>query len=297
MTETAAAPSAEAASFTLAREIGNVETVAVFTIDGEPASKSRARFDSRGSKVRAYTPEKTKAAEEKVAWLFRSAAPNHRPDSEHEYGVFAIFFAGTKQRRDVDNMLKLICDGLNKVAWNDDSQVAEVSGRRGRDFPGNARTEVWIYRTGRVHVDTQPCVVCGKEFRTYASWRANPNGKKYCSRDCVSKHRIERRARTCKHCGGEFLAWGESSERTYCSVACKSASARATVLCDQCGTSFTKLRCHVRKTNYCSEDCRLIAAAARRSTRFPGTCRICGGGTTRKEYTRCDPCRVSGKGA
>ncbi|MCW2898779.1 MAG: RusA family crossover junction endodeoxyribonuclease, partial [Streptosporangiaceae bacterium] len=80
---------------------------------------------------------------------FRATAPGHKPNSEHTYGVTALFVSGTRHRRDVDNMLKLILDGLNKVAWADDDQVVEVSGRKtyeplSRD---HARTEVVVYRT------------------------------------------------------------------------------------------------------------------------------------------------------
>jgi Holliday junction resolvase RusA-like endonuclease len=45
-------------------------------------------------------------------------------------------------------MLKLVLDGLNKVAWADDVQVTEVSARKALALPGQARTEVAVYRPG-----------------------------------------------------------------------------------------------------------------------------------------------------
>ncbi|MCW2899302.1 MAG: RusA family crossover junction endodeoxyribonuclease, partial [Streptosporangiaceae bacterium] len=82
--------------------------VARFTVDGEPVSKARPRFATKGSKNQTYTPQKTRDAEQVVAWKFRATAPGHKPNSEHTYGVTALFVSGTRHRRDVDNMLKLI---------------------------------------------------------------------------------------------------------------------------------------------------------------------------------------------
>ena len=140
--------------FGLLREAIDVRVVARFTIDGEPASKSRARWSPKTGRL--YTPDGTRVAERQVAWTFRQAAPSHTPKPTDSYGVLAGFFCGTGQRRDVDNMLKLVLDGLNKIAWVDDSQVTEVSGRLQR-FNSQPRTEVVVYRTVTSAVPTKPC--------------------------------------------------------------------------------------------------------------------------------------------
>jgi crossover junction endodeoxyribonuclease RusA len=119
------------------------DVIAQFTIEGEPVSKERPRFANR----HAYTPEKTAKAEEVVGWQFRRAAPRHKP-GPGSYGVTAVFFCGSKTGRDVDNMLKLVLDGLNKVAWADDVQVTEVSARKVAAAPATARTEVSVYLAG-----------------------------------------------------------------------------------------------------------------------------------------------------
>lgn len=269
--------------------------IARFTIRGEPISKSRARFTKRGSKTFAYTPQKTLDGEHAIRDAYLSEAAKGI-DPEAAFCVRAHFFNGTRQRRDVDNMLKLVLDGLNKIAWPDDSQVVEVAGRKSYVLKDDARTEIEVYRVGGLEPPTQPCIYCGTPFRTYESWKSNPNGKKYCSRECVYQHRMDKKRRTCRHCGKEFCRWGESKETIYCSMECLSADKRATVSCSQCGTEFTKQRCHVRATNYCSTDCRIESAKSRRSRRYPGICRICGSGTTRKEYTRCNPCKVKDEG-
>lgn len=116
--------------------------VAQFTVGGEPVSKARARVGKHGT----YTPEKTAAAEEKIGWEFRRAVGPHEPDAEHLYAVTAAFYSATRRRRDVDNMLKLVLDAMNKVAWKDDAQVVEIAARKAICVAGDARTEITLYQ-------------------------------------------------------------------------------------------------------------------------------------------------------
>lgn len=273
--------------------------VASFTIPGEPVSKARARFTKRGSKAFSYTPERTRIAEDRVAAAFLGVTHRKGTDPDVTFGVRAHFYNGTRQRRDVDNMLKLILDGLNKIAWPDDVQVSEVFGIKSYVGKANARTEVVVYRTGTVDAPTAPCRRCGKEFRTYRSWMDDPNGKKYCSPECARLHRIERRERTCEHCGKTFHAHGESRDTRYCSRECVNARGRVVIPCVICGTEFQQYRSWVEMRPCCSPKCSAENARrkreARRSKHFPGTCAICGAGTTRKEYRRCNPCKLAGK--
>lgn len=293
-------PHTEAACFLLAREQQNVETVAIFSVDGEPVSKSRPRFTNVKS-TRAYTPERTQAAEETVAWTFRASAPRHRLDSESAFGVFAIFFAGTRQRRDVDNMLKLICDGLTGVAWQDDSQVLEVSGRRGTDMAQNARTEIWIYRVGPLPPPpSAPCAYCGEPFRTYASWASNPKGKKYCSQACKAAAVRAARKSICPQCG-EVFTNPTSHSRKYCSDTCQTAAETATWNCVQCGRSVTMPKSWRRQHELCADvECHRVYWNARRKSAAKGTCSTCGGPTSKKTYANCRACapyvRAAGHG-
>ena len=110
-----------------------------FVIDGEPISKARPRVTSKGT----YTPLKTLLAEQAVGWLYRQAG-GRGPDPVKHYGIWVTFYCGNKRRRDLDNMVKLILDGLNRVAWADDDQVTEILARKVFS-PGHARTEVRIY--------------------------------------------------------------------------------------------------------------------------------------------------------
>lgn len=226
--------------------------IAEFSVPGEPVSKARARFTRQG---RTYTPEKTKTGEERMARAFRAACKSTPTDPEIAYRVEAHFLNGTRQRRDIDNMTKLILDGLNGVAWVDDNQVTELEARKSYVPAADARTDVRVFEVGRLDPPKAPCIRCGTEFRTYKSWQDDPKGKKYCSRECVYAHRVERRERTCQQCASKFLAWGESKETKFCSMACVSLSRRARLTCDGCGVEFTKQRCHVKAKNYCSTEC------------------------------------------
>lgn len=243
----------DAASFAMTRELFPVEVIARFTIEGEPVSKSRARFTKRGSKVHSYTPEKTKQAEEMVAWQFRRAAASHQPDSAHEYGIVAVFFNATRQRRDVDNMIKLICDALNGIAWADDAQVREVSGRKTYVLDKeHARTEVLIYRLSEVDRPTAPCQNCGESMDIY---RSTAGVRKYCSQACHLEYRRKARQRACATCGATFDTRG--GRTTYCSDACQSRAKTADLKCAECGTSFTGAKSlSARKNVWCSESCR-----------------------------------------
>ena len=274
------------------------QIIATFTVKGEPASKARPRFDHRGSKSHAYTPEKTKLAENRVCAAFLEAAHKKGTDTETAYGVLAHFYSGTHQRRDVDNMVKLILDGLNGVAFPDDSQVVEIVGRKSFVARSDARTEVTVYKVGRVDRLTRACAFCGKDFTTYPSVA---DKKMYCSTKCREAHKIKRREVVCINCGKTFLAWGEvkAATRKYCSKECAKEHRSVTVACTICGAEFSRYACHVREHNYCSKECATKAVVEehrnRRTTHFPGKCLICGAGTTRKEYRRCNHCKRAGK--
>jgi Holliday junction resolvase RusA-like endonuclease len=128
----------------LQRDVFDPEIVARFTVPGEPVSKQRPRHSSRNGLV--YTPTQTKAAEQRVGWAYRQAVGPSRPDGAGTFGVFLAFFCTTGHRRDVDNMSKLVLDGLNGLLWIDDSQVSELSSILLRRQP-TPRVEIVVYRT------------------------------------------------------------------------------------------------------------------------------------------------------
>ena len=281
-------PGDEAACFLLTREIANVQVVARFTIEGEPVSKARARFTKSG---RSYTPDATRTAEAKVAWHFRAAAKAAPPDSANAFGVFGIFFSATRQRRDVDNMLKLLLDGLNKVAWADDTQVTEVSGRKElADEVEHARTEVVVYRLGPIPNRVRPCEQCGKDFPTYRSTTA----RRFCSRECGQKSRAAARLKTCPACQASFDP--KHSRQKYCSKECQRVGHSVESSCIECGNAFRRWTSHAaQKVDACSPECRKAYWRKHRAKAARGTCADCGGPTSKKTYIRCRACRPPGK--
>lgn len=270
--------------------------VATFTVKGEPASKARPRFDNRGSKTKVYTPAKTKAAEDRVAAEFLKVAKRKGTDPERTYGVSAHFYSGTRQRRDVDNMMKLVLDGLNGWAFPDDVQVTEIIGRKSIVPKTDARTEVTVYEIGEVDRLTKPCKECGEPFVT---WPSQYDTSKFCGKECSERWRTRPKERVCQYCGKEFLAHGATHARPFCSRECRNAEGHITINCEICQKPFDQYRSWAKHHKCCSVECAEIRNKKRREMRatkkFPGTCLICGAGTTRKEYKRCNPCKLAGK--
>lgn len=123
--------------------LGIIETdvVSVFEIVGEPMSKGRPRFGNG----RTYTPMQTLQAEALVARAFMFANPGYVPDPDARFAVHFAFVMGTKRRKDIDNIMKLVLDGLNTVAWVDDHQVIATHAYKLIGSPTRARTLVTIF--------------------------------------------------------------------------------------------------------------------------------------------------------
>ena len=58
-----------------------------------------------------------------------------------------VLWLPDRRRRDVDNCAKSICDGLNGIAYLDDSQIIELTVRRAVDRE-RPRAEVTVERAG-----------------------------------------------------------------------------------------------------------------------------------------------------
>ena len=266
------------------------------TVPGEPRSKARPRFTTRGGKVVAYTPKATVNAEAQYRDAYLTAAGEPNRDAFGAYAVHADFYNGTYQRRDVDNMLKAVLDGLNGIAWDDDAQVVEVIGRKHYVEKAEARAEVRIYARGPLRGTNIACPVCGDPIKTYASTRAR-GGNTYCSQACHLEARRQARLRTCPNCGKTFESHNVKSPAKYCSKECSYQGRRTTLPCTRCGTLTSVQKCHADKAVHCSDECRRATAAERKRQgpkRARGTCTVCGGPVSRPEYKRCAGCRDAG---
>lgn len=100
--------------------------VARFHVKGDPLPKRRARIGARGG----WTPEATRGHEAKIAWAFAQQCRGYEPTLNARFRVMLAFRVVNRYRTDIDNLAKLVLDSLNKLAWQDDWQVDELSIRR-----------------------------------------------------------------------------------------------------------------------------------------------------------------------
>lgn len=117
-----------------------------FTIPGSPVPKGRPRFARVGGFVRAYTPRATSDAEQAIAEcaqrhlngpmsgslrvevLCLLPIPKSLPKAAKRDALLGRVRPAKKP--DADNLAKLVLDGLNGVAWDDDSQIVELEVRK-----------------------------------------------------------------------------------------------------------------------------------------------------------------------
>lgn len=111
----------------------------VFRIDGEPKGKGRPRFTKSG---RVYTPSETTQYESLVILRYRISAKGYKFTSPVRVVIKAYHKPPKKSKKvvedmlnwlilptkrpDIDNISKIILDGLNGVAWDDDAQVCDL---------------------------------------------------------------------------------------------------------------------------------------------------------------------------
>jgi Holliday junction resolvase RusA-like endonuclease len=131
-----------------------------FEIPGKPTGKGRPRVTTIGGHARQYSPKKTVLYESMVATHYLAKYP--AGVAPYPAGValavtivaeFAKPKSWPKRKResatwhtgkpDADNIIKAVCDGLNGLAWADDSQVASVVCSKGYD-DGPERVTVQI---------------------------------------------------------------------------------------------------------------------------------------------------------
>lgn len=112
-----------------------------FEIHGKPFAKQRPKFARRGKFVSAYTPKATVSFEQTVQaiGIQHFPEPLEGPVSLSVVAIFKPAKSWSQKRRaealgqwhtqkpDYDNIEKAVCDGLNRVAYSDDSQIASAT--------------------------------------------------------------------------------------------------------------------------------------------------------------------------
>jgi Holliday junction resolvase RusA-like endonuclease len=116
----------------------------MFTIYGIPIAKGRPRFSTRGKFPVAYTPEKTKNYESDVGMMAKAAIGASEPlEGALEafiYVTFPVPASYSKKRTeaclsdsekhtkkpDLDNVVKSVIDGMDKIVFENDSQITSI---------------------------------------------------------------------------------------------------------------------------------------------------------------------------
>ena len=120
-----------------------------FTIRGEPKGKGRPKFSRQGNIVRTYTPDTTANYENyvKMEYWNQCGQRMFAKGVQLDMGLTAYFAipASTSKKRqqlmrdkvirptkkpDMDNIIKIIADALNGIAYYDDSQIVDTAVRK-----------------------------------------------------------------------------------------------------------------------------------------------------------------------
>lgn len=114
-----------------------------FTVPGQPQGKGRPRFAVNGGYARAYTPERTASYENLVKLSYQREYGQTMTAGALKMAIRAYYTmpsSWSKKRRlaalnreiypvvkpDMDNIVKVICDALNGIAYLDDKQIVSL---------------------------------------------------------------------------------------------------------------------------------------------------------------------------
>ncbi len=117
----------------------------IFRIPGEPVAQGRPRFTTVNGHARAYDAPKSADFKNLVSMLvaieMQGNPPSEKPFEVSIYVVRSIPSSWSKKKKllalegtvrpagrpDIDNYIKAVFDGLNGIAFKDDSQVIHVT--------------------------------------------------------------------------------------------------------------------------------------------------------------------------
>jgi len=120
-----------------------------FTVLGEPQGKGRPRFSKIGNYTKTYTPQKTAAYENLVKLEYERQCNGYKFDERDYldlriYAYYGIPKSASKKKKeemitglirptkkpDMDNVVKVIADSLNNIAYKDDTQIVDAMVRK-----------------------------------------------------------------------------------------------------------------------------------------------------------------------
>lgn len=124
---------------TVSTSDANAQGPGTIVIPGRPFAKQRPRFSRKSG--RAYTPSETVSFERNVGLIAARHFP--QPIEGPVRVIIRAYFAMPQswskkkraemldkphtQRPDIDNLQKSVLDGLNRIAFADDAQIAELT--------------------------------------------------------------------------------------------------------------------------------------------------------------------------
>lgn len=147
--------------------IGTIESITdgvQFTVFGKPRGKGRPRFSTAGGFVRTYTDAQTASYENLVALEYERAggklmdgpvivvihayfpipkSASKKLKGEMIDGVGRPNVVRPKCKPDIDNVCKAVLDGLNGVAYADDTQVSMLVAERLYGEVARLDVEIW----------------------------------------------------------------------------------------------------------------------------------------------------------
>jgi len=109
-----------------------------YSINIVPVAQGRPRFTVQGGYAKVYDPPKSAAFKKALAWELKCQNPTvlkgaltvtiifrmPRPKSLPKKVVHHI------KKPDVDNLVKGVKDAMNKLCYNDDSQIVELRAKK-----------------------------------------------------------------------------------------------------------------------------------------------------------------------
>lgn len=132
-----------------------------FTVYGEPVAKGRPRFSTRGGIVRSYTPNKTASYENLVKLSFDTQVEDKKKLEGEIFAEIIAYFPIPKstskkkaelmrngeimhtKKCDCDNLAKSILDSLNKIAYDDDSQICSLVVKKFYSDTPRVEVNIW----------------------------------------------------------------------------------------------------------------------------------------------------------
>lgn len=120
-----------------------------FDLDLAPTPKGRPRFGNG----RVFTPPKTKTATLeaghllanmfkgyplkgplKIEFVFELSRPKSVPEKKRKYPIV---------KPDIDNLVKLYCDAMNGIVYEDDTQICSLVASKYYKSSGHIKIKVW----------------------------------------------------------------------------------------------------------------------------------------------------------